>query len=350
MLVRLNLRPATTSKPATGGSARLSMFLVLGAASYIGQAFATELRRRGQCFIPLSRRAFDYTRFELLFEYVRKIRPTFVINAAVSHDASSAQGIREEVFQTNAVLPQMIGRVCELTNTPWGHVSSARIFSGARVLDNGAPRLERDLNDPRLQRLFEVNPEAFLGFSESDEPNRSFRCPPCSFWEGTKALAEEALRGKDRTFIWRAGLPFNEDAMASNLLVELQHSAPVSDTLTCLSQVDEFARACLDLHERHAPFGVYNVVNPGAIRISKVAALIQQFLRPPPNPRILRLPRSANGETAEGNPPGCILDSSKLSRAGLGLRPVMQAVEAALEKWHPQSRGRRTVPRLRALS
>ena len=58
------------------------MILLLGATGYIGQAFARALRSRRECFIPLSREAFDYTSFELLFDYVRKIKPDLVINAA----------------------------------------------------------------------------------------------------------------------------------------------------------------------------------------------------------------------------------------------------------------------------
>jgi dTDP-4-dehydrorhamnose reductase len=43
------------------------MFLLLGAGGCVGHAFATELLRQGQGFIPLSRKALDYTNFNLLF-------------------------------------------------------------------------------------------------------------------------------------------------------------------------------------------------------------------------------------------------------------------------------------------
>jgi len=57
------------------------MVLLLGANNYIGRAFACALRRRKDAFIPLSRNAFDYTHFELLFDYIRKIKPDLLINA-----------------------------------------------------------------------------------------------------------------------------------------------------------------------------------------------------------------------------------------------------------------------------
>ena len=58
------------------------MILLLGASGFIGRAFASELRRRGHSFIPLTRRAFDYSRFDFLFDYVRTMKPVFLINAA----------------------------------------------------------------------------------------------------------------------------------------------------------------------------------------------------------------------------------------------------------------------------
>src|SRR5271166_4357673 len=87
------------------------MILLLGASGYIGRAFAGELRRRGHCFIPLTRRAFDYTRFDYLFDYLRTMRPVFLVNAA-SYEAAPggamAEGEREKMMAANAILPQMI--------------------------------------------------------------------------------------------------------------------------------------------------------------------------------------------------------------------------------------------------
>ena len=39
-------------------------------------------------------------------------------------------------------------------------------------------------------------------------------------------------------------------------------------------------RACLDLWERRAPFGIYNVTNPGFVTTRQVIGLIEQILKP----------------------------------------------------------------------
>ena len=58
------------------------MILLLGASGYIGEAFAKELQRRKMDFVPLARKQVDYTRFDLLLEFLKTKKPSFVINAA----------------------------------------------------------------------------------------------------------------------------------------------------------------------------------------------------------------------------------------------------------------------------
>jgi len=158
--------------------------LLLGATGYIGQAFTRELRRRGSCFIPLTRSAVDYTCFEQLFDYVRKMKPEFVINAA-GHmgkpNVDACELEREETLWGNTLLPQTVARVCLMTNTPWAHISTGSIYSGAKIVDSSGTRIVRDLNTPEMRCLFDLNPGLFYGFTERDEPNFSFRSAPCNF-------------------------------------------------------------------------------------------------------------------------------------------------------------------------
>jgi dTDP-4-dehydrorhamnose reductase len=315
------------------------MILLLGATGYLGQAFARELRGRGERFIPLSRGAFDYTRFELLFDYVRKIKPEFLINAAgVPADPrqESLEAARFEAFQANAILPQTIARVCRMTKLPWGHISTGSLFAGAKVLRQNGLKIENDLSQPELRKLFQTHPEHFVGFNETDEPNCSFRRLPCSYWTGTKALAEETISGEEQVYVWRAGMVFNESAHPGNLLFALQNMACVPEQLTAVSRLEDFVRACLDLARRKAPFGVYNIANPGAVTTRRLVELIHRVRKPDP----VRL-NPANGQEGSNNvpqlpPPSGILDTGKLAAAGIVLRSSEAALEDALGKFQPQ--------------
>ena len=133
------------------------MILLLGADSYVGQAFARALRSRKDSFIPLSRQAFDYSRFEFLFDYVRKTQPQLVINAAEHSGEAEAWSDgrpdetaedtaapdRLEMLQVNVLLPQTIARVT------LAHDEVLALERGAELEDRRAVEPE-DRGDLRL--------------------------------------------------------------------------------------------------------------------------------------------------------------------------------------------------------
>jgi dTDP-4-dehydrorhamnose reductase len=311
------------------------MIVLLGSSGYFGRAFAAELRRRGQSFIPLTRRAFDYTRFDYLFDYLRTMRPVFLINAAgysCRPEEDGLEAAREQAMLANALLPQMIARVCLMTKTPWGHLSSGSIYTGAKINEGGQTRVETDLGRAGVREMFDKQPQVFSGFSELDPPNFCFRSPPCSFHSGTKALAEEAIRDIGQSYIWRPRLAFSERVDPRNFLWRLQQEANPADTLDSLSHTEDCVRACLDLWKIGAPFGIYNVINPGAASTRYMAGLMR---RPGLWPRPLDAqagpeePARAGGKAPQSH---CILDVSKLLAVGVKMRSLEEALQDTLQK------------------
>src|SRR5688572_11218659 len=259
------------------------MILLLGASGYIGQAFAKELTRRGLAFAPLARRELDYTRFDRLLGRLRNHKPEFVINAAGytgKPNVDACELAKADTLAGNTLLPQTIAHACAAAGVPWGHVSSGCIFSGAKVEVAGQLRVERDLTPPELRKLVEQQPHHVRGFTETDEPNFSFRRGPCSFYSGTKALAEEAIAGVGQSYIWRLRIPFDEFDNARNYLSKVQRYAKVYDNVNSISHRADFASACLDLWERRAPWGIYNVTNPGFVTTRHVIELVEKYLQP----------------------------------------------------------------------
>ncbi|HZR19673.1 MAG TPA: sugar nucleotide-binding protein [Verrucomicrobiae bacterium] len=316
------------------------MILLLGATSYVGQAFARALRRRKDTFVPLSRNAFDYTRFEFLFDYVRKMQPDFVINAADSAqklNGNPDELERLEMLQSNTLLPQTVARVCSSVGVPWAHISSGNIYTGAKVIHNGGFKIEEDLSRPVIREMFVHHPECFRGYSELDQPNFCFKSAPCTFYSGTKALAEEALQDQQRLYVWRFQLPFNEADEPRNFLTQLRDRARFRDAINSCSQVDDCVAACLELWDRQAPFGTYNVVNPGAVCTHEIAQLIQRKLKPQGRFELLLYDDAS--ARFEGQEPcsDCILDVSKLLCTGIKLRHVHDALEHSLARWIPQA-------------
>ena len=119
------------------------MILLLGASGYIGEAFAKELQRRKADFIPLARKQTDYTRFDLLLEFLKAKKPEFVINAAGytgKPNVDACELHKADTLQGNTLFPQTVAHACAAAKIPWGHVSSGCIFSGAKIVENGKAR------------------------------------------------------------------------------------------------------------------------------------------------------------------------------------------------------------------
>src|SRR5580698_11344501 len=135
------------------------------------------------------------------------------------------------------------------------------------------------MSRPDLKTLVAKFRYAVLGFTETDEPNFSFRRPPCSFYSGTKALGEEAITGIGQNYIWRLRIPFDEFDNARNYLSKVQRYAKVYDNVNSISHRADFVRACLDLWEKRAPFGIYNVTNRGFVTTRQVIEWVEKYLK-----------------------------------------------------------------------
>ena len=315
------------------------MIVVLGASGYIGQAFAQMLRQRNLPFTALARSRLDYTRFDELLRFLREAKPEFLINAAGytgKPNVDACENAKADTLAGNTLLPHTIAEACAATDTPWGHVSSGCIYSGAKIIGDGTSRPEKDLSKPELKLLAGKSPEKILGFTETDPPNFTFRDPPCSFYSGTKALAEDAIAGLGRSYVWRLRIPFDESDSARNYLSKVQRYPKVYDNVNSISHRADFVRACLELWERRAPFGIYNVTNPGFVTTRQVVEFVERILKPGRRFEFWESDEEFYRVAAKTPRSNCVLDVSKLLAAGVTVRPVEEALEDSLRKWKPE--------------
>jgi dTDP-4-dehydrorhamnose reductase len=312
------------------------MILLLGASGYMGQAFAKELQRRKKEFVPLSRKQVDYTRFDSLLEFLKSKKPEFVVNAAGytgKPNVDACELAKADTLAGNTLLPQTITQACAAAGIPWGHVSSGCIFSGAKIVENGVTKTEKDMTQPGPHAVVEKAPEKIRGFTETDAPNFSFRDGPCSFYSGTKALAEEAIAGVGEGYIWRLRIPFNEFDNARNYLSKVQRYSKVYDNVNSVSHRADFVRACLDLWEKRAPFGIYNVTNQGFVTTRQVVALIEKILKPDRKFEFWKDDNEFYKQAAKTPRSNCVMDVSKLLATGVKMRDVNEALEDSLKNW-----------------
>ncbi|HEY3761561.1 MAG TPA: sugar nucleotide-binding protein [Verrucomicrobiae bacterium] len=312
------------------------MILLLGASGYIGEAFTRELQQRKREFVSLSRKQVDYTRFDALLEFLKAKKPEFVINSAGytgKPNVDACELAKADTLAGNSLLPQTIAHACATLNIPWGHVSSGCIFSGAKIVQGGKMRVEKDMTKPEMRALVEKSPDKVQGFTETDTPNFSFRDQPCSFYSGSKALGEEAIAGVGQSYIWRLRIPFDEFDNARNYLSKVQRYAKVYDNVNSISHRADFVRACLDLWEKRAPAGIYNVTNQGFVTTRQVIGLVEKYLKPAKKFEFWASDEEFYKVAAKTPRSNCVMDVSKLLAAGVKVRTVAEALEDSLKNW-----------------
>ncbi len=286
------------------------MILLLGGNGYVGNAIQKNLTGRGLSFTVASRASSDYSSLSVLVKMLRELRPEFLINAAGytgKPNVDACEIHRTECLDGNAVLPGVIREACEQTDTPWGHVSSGCIFTGAKA--DGS------------------------GFTESDAPNFSFRQDNCSFYSGCKALGEEVLSGAENCFIWRLRIPFNNINIARNYISKMMRYDRLLMATNSLSQLDEFADACVASWTQRVPFGTYNLTNPGVVTTRDVVRLIQKHGLSQRDFQFFESDDQFMKLAAKTPRSNCVLDSTKAMAAGLPLSPIDEALEKAMKSW-----------------
>ena len=316
------------------------MILLLGAAGYIGTAFAEELAKRGSDFRQISRSEVDYTRFGPLLDLLRSTRPEFVVNCAGftgRPNVDACETAKAETLHGNALLPQTIAHACAAAGIPWGHISSGCIYTGAKVRGaDGIWRIETDLMERDVLEAIQADRGCLQGFTEEDTPNFSFRSPPCSFYSGTKALGEEAMLGIGESYIWRLRIPFDRHDGARNYLSKVQRYAKVYENVNSISHRGDYASACLDCWEKRVPWGIYNVTNPGWVTTRDVVELVRKYVAPHRTFEYWGNDTEFYRAAAKTPRSNCVLDSRKLLAAGVQIRSVDEALEQSLKNWIPE--------------
>jgi dTDP-4-dehydrorhamnose reductase len=259
----------------------------------VGQAYQRSLSSRGVALRSVRRQDLDYTDSAVLTKALRTERPEFLINAAGytgKPNVDACEVHKSECLFANAVLPGIIAQACAEADVPWGHVSSGCIYSGSRP--DGS------------------------GFTEEDPPNFTFRQNNCSFYSGTKALGEELLTSYPNVYIWRLRIRFDHVDNERNYLSKLMRYQRLLDATNSISHLGEFVGATFACWEKGIPFGTYNLTNPGKVTAREVVRLIQasgvcrkEFHFFESEEEFMRVA----AKTPRSN---CVMDSTKLRRAG----------------------------------
>ena len=289
------------------------MIILLGSTGYIGQEFKRQLEEMGEKTFCISRHDYDYYDLHTLRQLITKNKADFLINCAGftgKPNVDAVEDQQDEARRANVSLVRVIAQACKMTNTPWGHVSSGCIYSGT----NGAN-----------------------GFTEDDYPNFTFDSPPCSFYSGTKAEAEEVIKEEAMDcYIWRLRIPFEEIEGPRNYLTKSLNYHMLLDANNSISHKSDFVKYCLALWGKKADFGIYNVVNTGSITTKEVTNLMNEILGIDKEFVFFESEKDMYALGAARTPrSNCVLDNSKLRKAlsPMKVRTTKTALKQTLEQY-----------------
>ena len=172
--------------------------------------------------------------------------------------------------------------------------------------------------------------------SEQDAPNFCFSAQPCSWYSGTKAEGEKLLGMFPDKYVWRLRIPFDEYDNSRNYLSKIMRYDTLLNATNSVSHRGDFVKACLDLYQKRAAYGIYNVTNPGPVTTEGVVQQIKSILKPAKQFNFWASDEEFYKYAAKTLRSNCVLNTSKLAAAGIKLRTAEEAIHASLINWKPE--------------
>ncbi len=281
------------------------MKLLIGSTGYIGSEFLRQLKNRMYDYKTVSYSEVFLPDFDKYLDNV-----DCIINASGYTGKPNVDKCEEEKDQCiwgNIVVPMKIIEWCRSRDIIYGHVSSGCIYQGKRW--DGQP------------------------FDENDPPNFSFKYNNCSFYSGTKELAEEVVKTYPKSYIWRLRIPFDNEDNPRNYISKLLTYRKLVDFENSVSHRGEFVSACLKTIEQKVPFGIYNVVNDGTITTKQAVYLILNYLDKNKKFEFFESEKEFYKTVVKAPRSNCVLSNGKLKSVNIYMRDVKDAFVDSLNNW-----------------
>ena len=286
------------------------MIILFGSTGYIGSEFKRQLEQKQiefKCWNDTANTTF----YDLEKWYEDAGYPVIdaVINAAGytgKPNVDACELAKEDTIHGNIVWPQILTDWCMLNDITLGHVSSGCIYSGRRV--DGEP------------------------FTEEDVPNFSFVQNNCSFYSGTKAIAEKIVSKWSKNYIWRLRIPFEENNNSRNYISKMLKYDKLLQAENSISNKQEFVSACIQTFTNKVPFGIYNVTNTGYITTDSLIEKLMRTIAKDKNFTLIDEEQLYKNyaKTPRSN---CVMSNSKLLETGIKMKTVDESIDYCLNNW-----------------
>ncbi len=286
------------------------MIILFGSTGYIGNEFKCQLEKKQiefKCWPNAENTTFN----DLESWYRESGYPSIdaVINAAGytgKPNVDACELSKENTIHGNIIWPQILTDWCILNDIKLGHVSSGCIYSGRRL--DGNP------------------------FTENDEPNFSFKQNNCSFYSGTKAIAEKIVSRWNKNYIWRLRIPFEENNNSRNYISKMLRYDKLLQAENSISNKHEFVSACIQTITNEVPFGIYNVTNTGYITTDTLIEKLKKTIAKDKNFTLID-EETLYKNYAKTPRSNCVMSNNKLLKTGIKMKTVDESIDYCLNNW-----------------
>ena len=279
--------------------------LLLGSSGYIGSIFKQMLPEK-RC-ITMSHS--DISVQNLLNSWSFNHFDT-IINCAGYVGRPNVDAVeknKEEAVHGNIVIPAIIIEFLNIVkDLKLIHISSGCIYEGSNE-----------------------------GFSEKDSPNLDWGTNACSFYSGTKAMAEDIIGRYANHYICRLRMPFDEDlSNPRNYLTKILNYNKLLSLPNSLSNRKEFVKCCIDLLRSECDYGIYNIVNSGAITAKEVVSLFKKVNFTGKSFKFFEDVEDFYLSTGSVPRSNCVLSNQKLISTGIKISNVHDSIERCIKEFN----------------
>ncbi|KHO55493.1 MAG: 3,5-epimerase/4-reductase [archaeon GW2011_AR19] len=260
--------------------------LVFG-AGFIGKRIADKFNYYLSEIDVLDRYALEQT--------LEQTKPDIVINAVGKTGKPNidwCETHKEETFMSNVVAAANLGITCSQKGIYFVHFGTGGIYTGK-------------------------NKE----FNEEDEPNFYLQTHA-----RTKIISEKILK-EFPCLQLRINMPLDCRSHEKNLIDKLKGYNQIADVKNSITVVPDILNALESLIEKRK-IGIYNATNPGLISLVEIMEMYKEIVDPTHKFEIIsnkELDKLLLNKKADG-----ILDTSKLSKEGIIMPDIHNAVRACL--------------------
>lgn len=232
-----------------------------------------------------------------------KHQPAVILNAAGivgKPNVDWCENNQVETFQGNTILPLMIAQACQKHNIYLLHMGTGCIFYGQSP--HGGPWTELDYANP------------------------------VAVYTRSKYAADLVLETLANVGVARIRMPIDHKIHPANLLTKLVKYEKIVDVENSLTVVEDMIQVFYNLLEKKAT-GIFHVTNPGAIKHREIIELYQKYVDVSHKNEWISETDLLSLGLANKKRSNNIMISLNLSKYGIKMRPVKEAVEDCIKKY-----------------